>query len=175
MSEDTQQVPLTRRAFKSCYDLLTDPVKRRFWKSVKKSPHCWEWTGAKAFGYGVFGINYGMYRSHRISYEIRFGRLIDRLCVCHKCDNPTCVRPSHLFLGTHRDNVQDCILKGRRDIPSGERHHFSTFSSDEVLLMRDLSRHGVPVPILSGFFDAPSSTIRKVLLGISWKHLLSKP
>lgn len=172
MSEDTEQIPLTRKAFKSCHDLLTDSVKRRFWKYVKKSPGCWEWTGAKSEGYGAFGINYEMYRAHRVSYEIRFGKLVNDLVVCHKCDNPACVRPGHLFLGTHQDNILDCINKGRRDTPSGERHHFSTFSSDEVLLMRDLRHHGVPVPILSGFFDAPSSTIRKVLLGISWKHLL---
>lgn len=174
MSEDTQQIPPANKTFKSCHDLLTDRVKRRFWKYVKKSRGCWEWIGANADGYGVFGIGYKMYKSHRVSYEIHFGKLVSHLRVCHECDNPSCVRPDHLFLGTQQANIHDCIRKGRRHNPSGDAHHRSTFSTEEVLLMRELSEHGIPVPLLAGFFESPYSTIDKVVRGISWKHLLPK-
>jgi len=96
----------------------------RFWNKVKKSDGCWEWMGATSRGYGVFGKNY---LTHRLSYTLAYGEIPDGLLVCHHCDNRRCVRPDHLFIGTHHDNTQDMVRKGRARHgelahPSGDEH-----------------------------------------------------
>lgn len=92
-------------------------VSARFWSKVEQIPFhsCWEWVGHKdKDGYGRVRINKVDHRSHRVSWEWANGRKlrVDEL-VCHKCDNPSCVNPAHLFVGTARDNTQDMIRKGR--------------------------------------------------------------
>jgi hypothetical protein len=75
---------------------------------------CWEWTGCRLpKGYGMFTIQGQTVYAHRVAWEIATGLSADTLCVCHRCDNPPCVRPDHLFIGTHRDNALDCKAKGR--------------------------------------------------------------
>ena len=85
----------------------------RFWKKVNKTPSCWEWQGAKnQQGHGMFGVNGKSMPAHRFSALINGFDITNKL-VCHTCDNPKCVNPDHFFLGTHQDNVDDMILKGR--------------------------------------------------------------
>ena len=92
----------------------------RFWAKVVKTPGdgCWTWTAAAdTWGYGVFRLGGrcdGQEGAHRFSYRMSFGEIPDGLSVCHRCDNPPCVRPDHLFLGTAKDNARDAISKGRR-------------------------------------------------------------
>ncbi len=96
------------------------PVEFRFWQQVAIIPEhsCWEWLGAKSpKGYGTFGANRKHFQAHRFSWQIHFGPIPDGLLVCHKCDNPSCVRPEHLFLGTALDNTRDMINKGRNRLP----------------------------------------------------------
>lgn len=94
-------------------------VVTRFWRHVIKSADsngCWTWDGAKhqPFGYGMFGTTRRKtVGAHRFSYEVHFGPIPEGLQVCHRCDNPPCVRPDHLFLGTQADNIHDMIRKGR--------------------------------------------------------------
>lgn len=114
------------------------PPAVRFWRKVKKTKRCWLWTGSKApSGYGLFrprrdGPSIGV---HRFAYELTYGPIEPGLFVCHHCDNPRCVRPDHLFLGTHADNMRDMHRKGRgqrgdthwmhrhpEKVPRGERH-----------------------------------------------------
>lgn len=89
----------------------------RFWKSVSKEPHekgCWEWQGGKARrGYGRLSTRGGMVAAHRFSFWVHNKFLIDTLPICHRCDNPSCVNPEHLFQGTQLDNARDCLAKGR--------------------------------------------------------------
>lgn len=113
---------LRRGATKSCGCKRTPrtPLATRFWRRVVKGDGCWLWTGARSqFGYG--NINTGLGKQHpkrtmpvhRLSYELAYGPIPEGMIVLHRCDNPPCVRPDHLLLGTHDDNMRDMAEKGR--------------------------------------------------------------
>lgn len=93
------------------------PVDLRFEQSIERIPigGCWLWMRSTGnYGYGQFALTpQRQVRAHRYSYEARHGPIPAGMVVCHRCDNPCCVNPEHLFLGTQRDNIQDCIQKGR--------------------------------------------------------------
>ena len=80
---------------------------------------CWEFTGALRNGYGAIKHKGKIFGAHRLSYELKKGLIPDGVLVCHKCDNRKCVNPEHLFLGTYKDNMQDCKNKGRLVVPVG--------------------------------------------------------
>ena len=99
------------------------PLLERFEAKVQKGEGCWTWLGARmANGYGAIGDVYkgGKYRisrAHRVAYELYRGRIPAKKLVCHSCDNPLCVNPDHLFIGTHSDNLLDAYRKGRKVSP----------------------------------------------------------
>lgn len=87
----------------------------RFWARVNKTSTCWVWIGSLFSGskYGQVKYRGKTSQVHRVSWEINFGKIPEGLCVCHHCDNPPCVRPDHLFLGTNYHNTMDSVRKGR--------------------------------------------------------------
>jgi hypothetical protein len=96
---------------------VVTPIQERFWLFVKKTEACWLWTGSvNGKGYGQISQHKRGLRplqSHRFSWTLHFGAIPKGMRVLHRCDNPTCVRPDHLFLGTDMDNTKDMISKGR--------------------------------------------------------------
>ncbi len=103
----------------------SDTLLLRFWQKVEKNPEgCWSWTATiDRGGYGSIGTPTGLEYAHRLSWIIHNGPIPNGLFVLHHCDNPPCVRPDHLFLGTHQDNQDDRLRKGRRiGRPPGARN-----------------------------------------------------
>lgn len=104
--------------------------ERDFWSRVNKGSlegDCWLWMGGHTqTGYGIVSASPNTWRiAHRLAWELTFGEIPKGLFVCHKCDNPPCVRPDHLFLGTANDNMQDKIVKGRARYPGNPGYHCS--------------------------------------------------
>lgn len=100
---------------------MPEPLLERFWGkvNVRGGDECWEWlagTQNRERGeYGKFWVDGDTVPAHRFAYEISKGPIPEGLFVCHSCDNPKCVRPDHLWVGTNEDNMRDCIEKGRND------------------------------------------------------------
>lgn len=147
------------------------PVSDRFWPHVEKSEGCWMWTASTwSFGHGRMSAGGGRDTgAHRVSWEIHYGPIPDGLQVLHRCDNPSCVRPDHLFLGTHTDNMHDMITKGRN--MHGDQHTKAKLTSADVTRIRLLVRRGAVQRRVARLFDVSPSTICEVVSGKRWKSV----
>lgn len=138
-------------------------LKDRFWAKVKKTKSCWVWTGYCApNGYGKINLcdtRQKVVAAHRLSWEWANGKDIPNgLYILHSCDNPPCVNPKHLFLGTQQDNVKDRERKGRGNQPINLQNGKAKHSNETVLAIRALAgRHTYKE--LSNLFNVPMGTI----------------
>jgi len=143
----------------------------RFWRRVQKTGYCWLWTaGTHHGGYGVFSVNRRSRDAHRVAYELTYGPIPAEMCVCHHCDNPRCVRPDHLFLGTKADNNIDKETKRRHDF--GERHARARLTESQVLEIRRRFAAGIRQRQLSNEYGVAYTTIAAIVHGKNWRHLL---
>ena len=118
---------------------MNESIKEIFYRRVNKTDSCWIWMGYKySNGYGQVTIKGVKGLTHRLYWMFENGPIPTGMYICHKCDNPSCVNPDHLFLGTQLDNVRDMIKKGRQNFghPCGEENHFSKLTEDQVMLIR---------------------------------------
>lgn len=153
-------------------------LEDKFWEKVRRIDNdCWEWqAGRSKKGYGNFYISLGHSRdkhclAHRMAWILTYGEIPDGLQVLHKCDNPPCVNPNHLFLGTNDDNVQDKIQKGRMITLRGEESPSSKLTEKEVRQIRRLRNSGFSYAELGRNFNVDISTARYICIRKLWKHI----
>lgn len=150
---------------------------------IDESNKCWEWVGAKSSeGYGRY--NYQVDRkqkhmaAHRLSYTLFIGPIKDKFFVCHKCDNPCCVNPDHLFLGTHKENMDDMRHKGRSNYKFahrenrfiGEKNGRVVLSEGDVIKVLQMRGHASERDV-ARTFNVAHSSIRRIWIGATWKHI----
>ncbi len=143
-------------------------AEETFWRHTEADPNtgCWLWRGSvRRHGYGVFNAGCRTYIAHRFSYELHIGAIPPGLYVCHKCDNPRCVNPEHLWVGTAADNNADMTRKGRRAI--GTRNN-SKLSDDDV---RAILSSDVPAPRIAREYGVERSLIHQIRARKRWKHI----
>jgi len=147
---------------------MAKSLVERFWAKVQKTDSCWNWTGTKTLGgYGHFYVGpRGAPKkcAHRIAWELTHGTIPDGLYVLHHCDNPPCVRPDHLFLGTPQDNTDDMITK--------KRHGRAKLTEADVLTIRTHYATGsISQRTLAKQYNVSNGTIGFILRHESWRHL----
>lgn len=148
------------------------PIEQRFWSKVLKSDGCWEWKANKhIFGYGLIFDEVGKKpkTAHRVSWEIHQGSIPKGLCVLHKCDNPSCVRPDHLFLGTHQENMIDKTRKGR--VPKGSLNKSSKINEKQAFEIKVIyALGGISMKKLGNQYGVSSNVVCRIVNSKLWTH-----
>lgn len=159
-------------------DAKTVPLMDKFWPRFTRGDGCWLWAAGKTrAGYGFLAYRGQMIYAHRLSWEVHRGPIPPNTEVCHNCpggDNPGCVNPEHLFLGSHIDNMADCTAKGRRNTSGigsrrGERHPAAKMTEADVHAIRARSseRH----KDIARDFGVTRPAITAILARRSWSHI----
>lgn len=154
---------------------MNNTIEERFWIRVRKGgpDDCWTWTGSTSKkGYGRFSnTKWGTNLAHRIAFMVSNGYQIpDGLLACHSCDNPRCVNPNHIFIGTNRENILDSSRKGR--LAKGERAYHSKLTEQDVRNIHTLySVDKKSSKQISKIYNVSMQSIMDILKGKSWKHL----
>jgi hypothetical protein len=183
---------------------FSEDARKRFWEGVQiKGPdECWEWIGYKRpkSKYGTFYLNGGYYSSHRSSFALHNEIVPENRLICHTCDNPPCCNPKHLFAGTHMDNSNDMIMKGRSRtvepermsaimkvksargsthssvtrpdrVSKGSSHWNSALTEDDVLDMRSLFNQGATQASLCRSYGLTRFAVCDIVRRRNWRHL----
>jgi hypothetical protein len=146
----------------------------KFWNKVDKTSNpngCWIWTGYTfKRGYGLLQLKGIKWTTHRLSYTLLKGNIPDNMYVCHTCDNPSCVRPEHLFLGTHNDNMQDRDTKGRT--LKGNQNGNAKLTEQQVLEIRNLYvTTKISYKQLALRYNVSEYPISQIINRKLWKHI----
>lgn len=157
-------------------------LRHRFWNKVDigSDSECWEWQAATRQGYGAIKVNGKTRGAHRVAWELTNGSIPKGLCVCHKCDNPPCVNPSHLFLGTKKENNYDMIRKGRKYELTEEDYRKAWRSNGQraakltkrqVAKIKVLLAKGHSQRAIAKQFPVSHDAIHKIATGKTWRHV----
>ena len=162
----------------SVCSVASETLAERFWAKVPvEEGGCWEWLGGRDLaGYGRIRLGpkaRGEAKAHRVAWEITHGTIPDGMCVCHRCDNPPCVRPNHLFLGTIGDNNRDMHAKGRatRRRARGADHGNAVLTESLVLELRARKANGETFDSLAATTKINRATIVAAVSGHNWAWL----
>ena len=153
---------------------IISPEKRFFSKILKHKSGCHIFIGSRSKdGYGNLRIGDKIIKTHRYAWFLKHGKWpSDNIKVCHKCDNPPCCNPDHLFLGTDKDNVRDSIKKGRFKRAFGEGHGMAIFSEQDILYIRKVLKEGKKSGgQLAREYGVWPSLISKIRNRLLWKHV----
>jgi hypothetical protein len=143
------------------------PIAEAFFTKVEKTATCWLWKGlTDADGYGAFPYAKRLYRAHRLSLELAGAVVPKGAFVCHHCDNPQCVNPAHLYVGTPQSNVADKVARGR--VPRGEQRWWSKLTEQDVRAIRSAS--GTHASIAEAYGVARSN-VSLIKAGRIWGHV----
>lgn len=147
------------------------PPVERFWRRVQKTDDCWLWLGGRrGDGYGAWVYEGKQQGVHRLAYMLEVGPIPQGMVVMHSCDNPICVNPSHLSLGTPAENSADAAHKGRR-LP-GSRNHQAKLTEPQVISMRSLYDRGTwTQKELAHKFDVSPALVNHILNRKAWRHI----
>lgn len=146
-------------------------VKTRFYQKFKKTNSCWIWTGMMNKDYGSFWFNnkIGAIIASRASWLIHIGDIPNGKVICHKCDNPSCVNPDHLFLGSYLDNNRDKIKKSRDK--RGSKISNSKLNETDIPKIRKMREKGLTYREISEIFGVCQYTIYSIIKGWTWDHV----
>lgn len=158
---------------------FSESDKKRFWSKVSKGKKndCWEWKAARLkSGYGVFMMPGNLtLRAHRIVSFLVDGPISEDLHVCHKCDNPSCCNPDHLFRGTRFDNLRDCGKRGRTCLQRypwlarGENNNSAKLTEAQV---QEIRKKEMSITQTASRFGISVTNVKNIRAGRSWRHLL---
>lgn len=135
--------------------------------TINNATGCHQWNGSVCRRYGRFNISGKSYRAHRLAYKLFLNEDPGDKFVCHKCDNPLCVNPDHLFLGTPADNTKDRDEKGRT--ARGESR--SKIKIKDVIRIRELSNSGLTRVEVAKIIGISKSQVHNIVAGLNWKHV----
>lgn len=154
--------------------------RERFFSQVEKNGPiireeigpCWIWTGSKTHdGYGKVRMMGREFRAHRASWVLRYGFIRPDVIACHRCDNPPCVNPDHLFIGSVADNMRDMKLKGRAKGPPSAKTNTAVLDDETAFLVRVLRADGWGRKELASRFGLTTTSIDNVVSGRTWKRV----
>ncbi len=170
--------------------IIPQAYPERFWKRVNRTDGCWVWTASTVTGgYGKFWDGKRHVRAHRYAWEMVNGPVPNGLEVLHTCDNPPCVNPAHLFLGTQADNMRDMVRKGRmwtqqhpdraalnldriRPLDQrGELNGRARFTADDIRKIRQMAADGVTQREIARIVGMSRSHVAAIVLRKKWRHL----
>ena len=145
---------------------------KRFWAKVNKTDGCWKWTGGlDENGYGSFWLRGGSVLPHRVSYTSQYGPIVSNFGVHHNCDNPACVKPHHLVIGTQKDNMMDASDRGRLEVFTGSNHKLSKLKEADILEIRASKLSEAK---LGKIYGVSHTAIGKIRRNESWTHVKGK-
>lgn len=148
---------------------ITATQEASFWSLVRlrlRTTACWEWDGETTDLYPRFKVGARRYTVGRVAYAITYGYVPENAFVCHHCDNPKCVRPDHLFLGSATENMVDKMQKGRE--ARGERAGGAKLTEDQVKRILTSTK---TARAIGAEFGVGKSTVGKIRSGVNWKHI----
>lgn len=146
--------------------------EERFWEKIEKTSTCWLWRGnTNWFGHGIFWADEFRWKAHRYMWKLIYKNIPPRMHVLHHCDIAACVNPQHLYTGSQKDNIRDCIKRNRRNTPIGEKAKQAILTEEDVYKIRQLAADGNPILQISKLYKCSEGAIDGIVRRKNWKHL----